>query len=219
MKYCPNCGDYALYDDDITVCPLCNKTLRTYIFEEEEVRYQEVNRPPTFEELQPERHEFRRTNGLYNEYHGSIVSVEHYHRIYPFFIKVIRSLFLNEPFQFGYLTYYTNIIIEENRYDALPESQVSLVYNGDIMGKVYAGEEVDIRTKVINKNRIASIRNSDSGQRVRPAFSIPGWMLWFTVLLIPVIVPMIISLGLAVLSALITPLCVLGILYVIIKSF
>lgn len=219
MKYCPTCGEYALYDDEITSCPLCNTTLRPYIFEEEEVRYQDIDRAPTFEEIRPERQEFRRTNGLYTEYHGSIVSVEHYHRIYPFFIKVIRSLFLNEPFQFGYLTYYTNIIIEENRYDALPENQVSLIYNGDIMGKVYAGEEVDIRTKIINRNRIGSIRNSDNGRRVRPAFSIPGWMLWFGVLMIPVIIPLIISLGMAILSALITPLCVLGVLYVIIKSF
>ena len=162
-----------------------------------------MNRPPTFQELQPERHEFRRTNGLYNEYHGSIVSVEHYHRIYPFFIKVIRSLFLNEPFQFGYLTYYTNIIIEENRYDALPENQVSLVFNGDIAGKIAAGDEVDIRTK-LNRNRISSMRISDTGERVRPAFSLPGWSLWLLILSLPLLIPLVIQLFIAMFTGLVS---------------
>lgn len=30
MKKCPSCNDYALYDDEITTCPLCGATLVTY---------------------------------------------------------------------------------------------------------------------------------------------------------------------------------------------
>lgn len=217
MKYCPNCHDFALYDDDITYCPLCNTILRTYIFEEEEIQYQEISRAPAFEDTSTNNVEFRRSNGLFTEYHGSVVSVEHYHRIYPLFIKIIRSLFLNEPFQFGYLTYYTNIIIEENRYDTLPENQLSLTYCGDIMGRIYTGAEVDVRTG-IRKNRIASLRNSNTGNRIRPAFSLPGWLLWLAVLAIPILIPLVIELGIIILTALIYPLFIIFILYFIIKT-
>lgn len=191
MKYCPNCQDLSLYDDEVMYCPLCHTSLQTYVFEEEPVNYEDVYREAVIQR-ESENTPFIENRGLFTEYHGSIVSVEHYHRIYPFFVKVIRSLFLNEKFQFGYLTYYTNIILEENRFDILPENQVSLTYSGDIAGKVYVGQEVNIRTK-LNRNQIASITNVDTNERVRPAFALPGWSLWLFILSLPLLIPLIIQ--------------------------
>lgn len=223
MKYCPNCQDFALYDDEVTYCPLCHNELRTYTFEEEEIQYQDINTNVQTQEVQRNQ-PFMENRQLYSLYHGSIVSIEHYHRIYPFFIKLIRSMFLNERFQFGYLSYYTNIVIEENRYDILPENQVSLTYCGDIAGRVYVGEEVDIRTK-LNRHKIASITNTNTGERVNAAFSLPGWFIWLFIFTLPLIIPAIIqafvgmftgllSLSLSLLEVLLYPiLIIVGICY------
>ena len=201
MKHCTHCQDFALYDDEVIYCPICHNELQTYHFEEETIEFQEIQ-----DSIQQQNHssrQFEDRQSLYTLYHGSIIHVEHYHRIYPFFVKVIRSLFMNERFQFGYLSYYTNIIIEENRYDALPENQVSLVFNGDIAGKIAAGDEVDIRTK-LNRNRISSMRISDTGERVRPAFSLPGWSLWLLILSLPLLIPLIIHLFIAMFTGLVS---------------
>lgn len=227
MKYCPHCNDYALYDDDIELCPVCHTRLETYVFDQqsEDIIY-ETNEYSHEDYTPQQTRAFYTHQTFYDSYHGLVVDVNHYTQIYPFFMKIIRSLFLGEPMQLGVLSHYTAITLEEIRFDQLPEQRRVLNYYGDLNGRVYVGQVVDIETK-FNRHDIRRIVDSESRRTIRPAFAISRWLFVILLLLIPVWVPVIMQLivsviggGLALLSGFIfNIIIVLAIIYIIKSIF
>lgn len=229
MKYCPNCQDFALYEDEIMTCPVCGQTLETYQFaqeEEEPIDLEHIYQEP---QLSVTDEPFQQRYFTHDQYHGMIIDIDYYNRIYPFYLKLIRCLLFGETIQFGILTNYASVTIEEISYDRLPERHTILTYYGDIQGQLHVGQEVDIRTKFLSRHSISRVSDSSTHRSIHQAFGISRIFLVAVCLLIPfcfpalitvflVLVKGLLSLGLSLLGSFMPLILIIGAIYLMIKS-
>lgn len=230
MKYCRNCQDFALYEDEILTCPICGQVLETYQFETAEE--EPINLNQIYHETEQtviDDEPFLQHDFMVDRYHGMIVDIDYYNRIYPFYLKLIRCLLFGEPIQFGILTNYASITIEEISYERLPERHAILTYYGDIQGQLHVGQEVEIITKALRRHSIASIIDRGTHHRIHQAFGISRIFLLVLCLLIPFCIPALIaavlvlikgllSLCLSLLGSFMPLILIIGAIYFMIKS-
>ena len=177
MKRCQNCNDFALYDDNIMTCPVCDSKLITYVrksrstsAEEEPIRPNRnarteepvrLNRNARTEEpVRPNRNTrteesvrpntppaFETRRGGLYHYRGQIIQISSQARLHSRLKKLVNALFLGEPYQFGNTSHQTAIRIEAFHEGRISGRRRDLIFYGDVEGRIYSGDDVTITAK------------------------------------------------------------------------
>lgn len=159
MKRCPNCNDFALYDDNVSTCPICDTSLVTYNRKEnsssagdnatrEPIRpNNDRQRANTTNSSQQSAPEFERISGLRYHYRGIITEINSHARFHTRFKKWLNALFRGEPYQFGNTSHETIIRVEEFRSGRVAGRKRDLVYYGDVEGRFNHGDDVSVTAK------------------------------------------------------------------------
>lgn len=187
MKRCPNCNDFALYDDNVSTCPICDASLVAYSRKgssssagddaaREPIRpnsdRQRSNATSSSQQSAPE---FERISGLRYHYRGIITEINSHARLHTRLKKWLNALFRGEPYQFGNTSHETIIRVEEFRNGRIAGRKRDLVYYGDVEGRFNHGDDVSITAKRRgDRYIITNMYLNETESRVRTGPQIPA---------------------------------------------
>lgn len=191
MKRCPNCNDFALYDDNVSTCPICDSNLVTYSRNgststtstgtgttrtREPVRPNtETQRTNTANATQQTAPEFERISGLRYHYRGIITEISSHARLHTRLKKWVNAVFRGEPYQLGHTSHETIIRVEEFHNGRVAGRKRDLVYYGDVEGRFNYGDDVSITAKRRGDRYIVTnMYLNETESRVRPGPQIPA---------------------------------------------
>lgn len=191
MKRCPNCNDFALYDDEIMNCPICDARLVTYTSggtkvddtvvrpETENYQTQRGNNPPQFETVNGNTYTFR----------GMVTEISTQQRWNNRMKKFLNSIFRSEPYQFGNTSQECVLRIEEFRNGRMASQRRDVFFYGEAEGRVTYGDDVTITAKRKNGRFIVTrLQVNDTGANVRPSVQIPAGIIKFFAAFVALIV-------------------------------
>ena len=164
MKRCPTCNDFALYDDNIHTCPICDSTLVTYVrnvssrSSTDSTNWETNNGEPVrsnnTQSTNSEQHGanratpvFETRSGLRYHYRGIVTEITPRARLHNRLKKWIYALFRGEPYQFGNTSHETVLRIEEFHIGRVSGRKRDLIFYGDVEGRFNVGDDVDIIAK------------------------------------------------------------------------
>lgn len=199
MKKCPSCNDYALYDDEITTCPLCGATLVTY---RRTVVHRAtgsvvkpvssnatVNRSGTGDSQSSSvsaEPSFETREGFRYIYRGTVTEVNSHARYHNRLKKIINAIFRGEPYQFGNTSHETVFRLEEFHRGRLSGKKRDLIFYGDIEGRLNYGDDVRVVVKKRGDRYVATkIYSNETESQIRPTPQIPA--IFFSLLLLLVV--------------------------------
>lgn len=193
MKNCPNCNDFALYDDEITKCPLCGTTLVKYyhtshrtiddvktvvspIISNTDTGRSDVDNTQTVSVPS-----FETQNGLRYVYRGTVTEINSHTRYHNRLKKIVNAIFRGEPYQFGNSSHETVFRIEEFHRGRLSGKKRDLIFYGDIEGRLNYGDDIRAVVKKRGGRYVAtSLYSNETESQIKPTPQIPSWI--FTVL-------------------------------------
>lgn len=191
MKRCPNCNDFALYDDEIMNCPICDSRLMTYVRggefiddavvrpETEHNHNQQANTIPPFETVNGNTYIFR----------GMVTEISTQQRWNNRLKKILNSIFRSEPYQFGNTSQECVLRIEEFRNGRMASQRRDVIFYGEAEGRVTHGDDVTVTAKRKNGRFIVSrLQVNDTGANVRPSVQIPAGIIKFFAAFVALIV-------------------------------
>lgn len=184
MKKCPNCNDFALYDDNVSSCPICDKELIAYnrnanitngnsstpikpnnTRNREQNIQSQIQSPPDFEHF----------NGLRYHYRGRVININHQARLHSRLKKWLNALFLGEPYQFGNTSHETVIRIEEFNQERISGRKKDFFYYGDVEGRFETNDDVVITAKRRRDRFIVTrLYSNETESIIRPGPQIPS---------------------------------------------
>lgn len=182
MKRCSNCDDFALYDDEIVFCPICNSRLVEYTGggsqTDDTVICPQSDRNETFSEINPPV--FETVNGNTYVFRGTVTEISPQSRWNNRHKKIFNSLFTGEPYQFGNTSQSCVIRIEEFHTGRMASQMRNVVFYGEIEGRIVYGDDVIIVAKRKRGRFIAtSIQVNDTEETIKPQVQIPAGVIRF----------------------------------------
>lgn len=181
MKRCPNCNDFALYDDNMTSCPICDGKLVSYKrsgsssslnSSREPVRPNSAVQQTSDEDRNPE---FETISGFRYHYRGIITEIDPHSRLHSRFKKWTNSIFRGEPYQLGNTSHDSVIRIEEFHSGRVAGRKRDLIFFGDVEGRFKIGDDVSISAKKRGDRYIVTrMYLNETESAVRPGFQIPA---------------------------------------------
>jgi len=121
--------------------------------------------------------------------HGLVTEIERHEIFYSRFHKLVNSLFMGEPYQFGHQTEEYTIRVEEMSNSSSREIKDFNLY-GKYMGRLYPGDEVELKaTGNSSRMIVKSIDNISTGSTIKPGIQLPAALV--RVLVIGVIILLI----------------------------
>lgn len=193
MKKCPNCNDFALYDDDVAACPICGASLVKYQRRSStrvQSEPQEVIQP-IVHDTEPERRsnniapEFETKQGLRYVYRGTVTEISSRARYHNRFKKIVNALFRGEPYQFGNTSHETVFRVEGFHDGLLSGRKRDLIYYGDIEGRINYGDDVVVNAKKMGDRYIVtSLYSNETESQIKPPPQIPALLFWILIIAI-----------------------------------
>ena len=189
MKKCPKCNDFALYDDNVSTCPICDSNLVTYVrngnsstastsarIRREPIRpNNETQSTYTTNAAQQTVPEFERKSGFRYHYRGLIAESDSHGRFHTRLKKWVNAVFRGEPYQLGNTTHETIIRVEEFHNGRVAGRKRDLVFYGDVEGRFKNGDDVSITAKHRGDRYIVTrMYLNETESRVRPGPQIPA---------------------------------------------
>lgn len=206
MKRCPNCNDFALYDDNVLTCPICETNLVTYSKNtnsslgsaegtKEPIRPNNVNKrnnsANASRQVVPE---FERRSGLRYHYRGTITEISSHSRLHTKLKKWVNAIFRDEPYQLGNTSHETIIRIEEFHDGHVAGRKRDLIYYGDVEGRFNYGDDVNITAKRRGDRYIVTkMYLNETDSRVRTGPQIPAVVIAFLTLILLIAIAFIIA--------------------------
>ena len=191
MKRCPNCNDFALYDNEILNCPVCDTRLVMYTRDGEQTeetvvipeaqtsQTQTRNALPRFETVDGNTYTFR----------GMVTEISTQQRWNNRLKKFLNSIFRSEPYQFGNTSQECVLRIEEFRNGRMASQRRDVIFYGEAEGRVTHGDDVTVTAKRKNGRFIVTkLQVNDTGANVRPSVQIPAGIIKFFAAFISLIV-------------------------------
>lgn len=181
MKRCSNCNDFALYDDEIVFCPICDSRLVTYTSERIQVDDTIVQTHRADAGNQgPNTPVFETTNGRTHIFHGIVTEISPQSRWNNRFKKLINAIFIGEPYQFGNTSQSCVLRLEEFHSGRMASQRRSVVFYGEAEGRIAIGDDVMVTAKRQHNRFIATrLQVNDTGEMIRPIAQIPSGIIKF----------------------------------------
>lgn len=162
-------------------------------------------------------------------FRGAVFHVDTLVREYGFLRKVFYCVFAGEPFQLGRACYLTNIRIEEHTDTGYPERSETVVYYGDIESQLATGDDVQLEcVRRRGRYMAARIYSFDHNRPLSPeSVRVPVWLvrvLFFAAVFLlfaftaEVVNFFVSGAFLALLSQLMLPLIIIGVLWFWLRS-
>lgn len=161
MKRCPYCDDFALYEDDVDNCPLCNNILESVSDVRSNMDNTAINNFNDTNESVIVGRKFENENSLPNSstptfltrkgnryiFRGIITEIHPQSRLHNKMKKWLNSLFYSEPYQFGNTSQSTIFRVEEFQNQGFANQKKDLMFYGDVEGRFNYGDDVTVTTK------------------------------------------------------------------------
>lgn len=202
MKKCPNCNDFALYDDNVAVCPICDARLTAYTrpgaaTERDKTIIMPRNDQQHQEQSGSETPQFETKQGLRYVYRGMITEINHHARFHNRLKKWVFAFFRGEPYQFGNTSHGSVVRIEEFHHDRISGRKRDLVFYGDVEGRFNYGDDVTVIAKRRGDRYIVTrMYLNETESRVRPTPQIPSAIIVvFSLLLLIAVVYLLVSIA------------------------
>ena len=198
MKKCPKCNDFALYDDNVRTCPICDAELVSYIRggvsggtssgsntsnnrggssrgDEQPIRPNNRSQNTGANNTQSAVPQFETRSGLRYQYRGTITEIHSNARINSRMKKWVNALFRFEPYQFGHTSHETIIRVEGFHTGRVSGQRRDLIFYGDVEGRFNYGDDVTINAKRRGDRYIVTNMYLNETQSfVRPRPQIPA---------------------------------------------
>lgn len=181
MKRCPNCNDFALYDDEIMNCPICDSHLVAYTRGGEHVndtvvRPEQNHQPHQTNTILP----FETVNGNTYIFRGMVTEISTQQRWSNRLKKFLNAIFRSEPYQFGNTSQECVLRVEEFRNGRVASQRRDVIFYGEAEGRVTHGDDVTVTAKQKNGRFIVTkLQVNDTGANVRPSVQIPAAIIKF----------------------------------------
>ena len=181
MKKCTHCNDFAIYEDSVQKCPICSNTLVDYFSdkppvppqpEPKPVKGDDLTRPVnTYQPIPP----FERRRGRHYVYRGTVSEIHPQSRLHSRGKKLVNSIFIGEPYQFGNTSQETIFRVEELHSEGFSVQSRDCVFYGDVEGRFNYGDDVTVTTKRVRDRYIVTdMFLNETNSRVRPGAQIPA---------------------------------------------
>lgn len=184
MKRCPNCNDFALYDDTIVNCPICDAQLIIYAkqgeYETETVIKPEVEQKNNWSHQANALPPFETINGNTYTFRGMVTEVSTQQRWNNRFKKILNAVFRSEPYQFGNTSQECVLRIEEFRNGRMASQSRDVIFYGEAEGRVAHGDDVTVTAKKRNGRFIVNrLQVNDTGANVKSSVQVPAGIIKF----------------------------------------
>ncbi len=193
MKKCPRCNDFALYDDNVQFCPVCETELIMYRRgnasgatykddagsnthnDEQPIRPHNRTQPDRVNTDQSTEPQFETRSGLRYQYRGTITEIHPDSRFNSRLKKWIYALLRSEPYQFGHTSHKTIIRVEGFHTGRVSGERRDLIFYGDVEGRFNHGDDVTITAKKRGDRYIVTnMYLNETQSYVRPGPQIPA---------------------------------------------